>query len=91
MRRHYPSLSRDFLDIQIANGYHPSPTKQQQAATLHLSPPQREDSTRVQLQKQRLSEQHHAIVVSQKIPGIKTSAGGYCMPLQRAAKFGLGV
>lgn len=86
MRRHYPSLSRNLLDIQLANDGRPHRQQQQQQQqqqqsqpakkVLHLSPPQREDSTRVQLQKQRLSEQHHAIVVSQAIPGIKTSAGG---------------
>lgn len=45
---------------------------------LRLSPP-REDSTRVQLQKQRLKEQqHHAKqLVSTTIPGYKTSAGMY--------------
>lgn len=89
MRRHYPSVSRHFLDIHIANssaggggsGYGSVPsttttTTIKQPSTLQLSPPQKEDSTRVQLQKQRLSEQQHAIVVSQKIPGFKTSAGG---------------
>jgi hypothetical protein len=37
----------------------------------------REDFTRVQLQKQRVGEQHHysASVVGDRIPGFKTSAG----------------
>ena len=44
---------------------------------LRLSPP-REEPTRVQLQKQRLSEQQHAKqLVSTTIPGYKTSAGMY--------------
>lgn len=83
MRRHYPSLSRTFLDIEVANGSYGGHAKQNSTGcskTLHLTPPQREESTRVQLQKQRLDEQqqqhHHAIVVSQKIPGVRTSAGG---------------
>lgn len=85
MRRHYPSLSRcGLIDIQFANGQGTGGHSRQNSTTapskLHLTPPQPQDSTRVQLQKQRLSEQqqqqqhHHAIVVSQKIPGVKTSA-----------------
>lgn len=67
--------SSHFLDIPLANGFAPPPSSRHVSSVppLHLS--SREDSTRVQLQKQRLSEQHHAIVVSQKIPGFKTSAG----------------
>ncbi|EME40989.1 hypothetical protein DOTSEDRAFT_74514 [Dothistroma septosporum NZE10] len=42
---------------------------------LHLAPPAREESTRVQLQRQRLREQHaRQQSVSTTIPGIKTSA-----------------
>lgn len=61
----------------------PQQQQQQQPTPLHLSPPPREESTRVQLQKQRLREQqqqqyqqYHAVVVSQRIPGLRTSAGG---------------
>lgn len=66
-----------FLDIPLANGFAPPSSRHHFAAPppLHLTSNSREDTTRVQLQKQRLHEQHHAIVVSQKIPGFKTSAG----------------
>lgn len=62
-----------FLDIPLANG-HGHSRSLSSIAPLQLSTT-REESTRVQLQRQRLSEQHHAIVVSQKVPGFKTSAG----------------
>ena len=41
----------------------------------------REDFTRVQLQKQRVGEQHHysASIVGDRIPGFKTSAGKFCL------------
>jgi hypothetical protein len=76
MGRLHPN--RHFLDIPLANGFVPAaPSSRQNFSAaippLHLT--SREESTRVQLQKQRLSEQHHAVVVSQKIPGFKTSAG----------------
>ena len=66
--------NRHFLDIQLANGHLPAHSRSlSTVAPLFLT--SREESTRVQLQKQRLTEQHHAVVVSQKIPGFKTSAG----------------
>ncbi len=76
MGRLHPT--RHFLDIPLANGFVPyAPSSRQNFSNavppLYLNP--REESTRVQLQKQRLEEQHHAMVVSQKIPGFKTSAG----------------
>ena len=65
---------KHFLDIQLANGHAPSHSRTLPSVpALYLT--SREESTRVQLQKQRLSEQHHAIVVSQNIPGFRTSAG----------------
>ena len=71
--------NRHFLDIPLANGYGAPASASSHSrslsavAPLHLT--SREESTRVQLQKQRLREQHHAVVVSQRIPGFKTSAG----------------
>ena len=66
-----------FLDIPLANGFAPPSARHNHVVAaqppLHLT--SREDTTRVQLQKQRLHEQHHAIVVRQRIPGFKTSAG----------------
>ena len=59
---------RQFLDIPLANGHANSAPLSQLTTT-------REEATRKQLQRQRLSEQQHAVVVSQKIPGFKTSAG----------------
>lgn len=60
---------RQFLDIPH------SVTSSSGAPLLHLTTTAREESTRVQLHKQRLKEEHHAVIVSQKIPGFKTSAG----------------
>lgn len=69
-RLHYDHAFFDFQPNGSAPFY---------SANLSSIPPlhliSREESTRVQLQKQRLSEQHHAVIVSQKIPGFKTSAG----------------
>lgn len=42
---------------------------------LSIRPPTKAESTRVQLQRQRLREQHAAVVVSQRLPGLKTSTG----------------
>ena len=64
---------RQFLDIPLANGN--SATSSSGGPLLHLNTTAREESTRVQLHKQRLKESHHAVIVSQKIPGFKTSAG----------------
>jgi hypothetical protein len=78
--------SSHFLDIPLANGFAPPPSSRHVSSVppLHLS--SREDSTRVQLQKQRLSEQQHAIVVSQKIPGFKTSAGMWNFVIRRTSE-----
>ena len=75
--------SNRLLDIPLANGHGRSHSRNLSAAAaapeaLHLttSPSSsREESTRVRLQKQRLREQHHAVVIGHRIPGYKTSAG----------------
>jgi hypothetical protein len=70
-----------FLDVQLANGYgHFDGLRNfsTSSSVPSLQLDSKEDSTRVQLQKQKLREQQqHAIIVTQtqKIPGIKTSAG----------------
>lgn len=73
--------SRHFLDIDLANGYANGysyvapatrPPAVQNTASLRVT--LREDSTRVQLQKQRVKEQHAAVLVGKNIPGFKTSA-----------------
>jgi hypothetical protein len=69
-RHHY------LLDVQLANGNgHVSATKalRPDISPLRLTP--REETTRVQLQRQRLKEQHRGAIVSKTIPGFKTSAG----------------
>ena len=82
-RLHHASARQHFLDLPLANAYthtvsstHPHSVSERSLPSvtpLYLT--SQEESTRVQLQKQRLREQHHAIVVSQRIPGLKTSAG----------------
>ena len=75
---------RQFLDIPLANGHARSASTANLEPSLQLSTTTaaslREESTRVQLQKQRLKEQeqqarHATVVVSRRIPGYKTSAG----------------
>lgn len=78
----------DFLDIRLANGFGQSSgglanfsSSSAPVPPLHLT--SKEDSTRVQLQKQKLREQHqHAIIVAQtqKIPGVKTTGGTHESP-----------
>lgn len=77
MGRHYMHPhSRHFLDIQLANGNgHISPFQLEQPVIPPLRLTPRDDSTRVQLQRQRLKEQHATAIVSKTIPGFKTSAG----------------
>jgi len=74
----HPNRS-SFLDLQVANGdgyfslYH----SQQLPAISPLRLEPRDDTPRVQLQRQRWREQHATAVVSKTIPGLKTSAGRY--------------
>ena len=69
-----------FLDVQLANGngyvHHGYASLHVDSAISPLRLNTRDDSTRVQLQSQRLKEQRTAAVVGSKIPGYKTSAGG---------------
>lgn len=74
--------NRHFLDIPLANGYAAhnvsAHTRKSSAAvaavpTLHLT--SREEVIRTQLQEERKPRQEHAVIVSQSIPGLKTSAG----------------
>ena len=60
-----------WLNVDLANGHvgHGFSTA---IPPLHLST---RDSTRVQILKQKLDEQQHAIVLEQSIPGYRTSAG----------------
>ena len=71
--------NRHFLDIPLANGNVTSAHSRNLSSVAAVTPlhltSSREDSTRVQLQKQRLKEEHHAVIVSPTIPGFKTSAG----------------
>lgn len=64
-----------FLDVQLANGH----TNGKPAAFASSISPLRlsssDDSTRVQLQKQRLREEHARQRFGDSIPGFKTSAG----------------
>lgn len=83
-RSHYPQ-NRHLLDVQIVTGNThgclSSSSQQQQQRPhppaviepLRLTP--RDETTRVQLQRQRLKEQHATAIVSKTIPGYKTSAG----------------
>lgn len=76
MGRHHLYPRSHFLDIQLANGNGFVSHSQQfppAISPLRLTP--RDDSTRVQLQKQVLKEQHATAIVSKTIPGFKTSAG----------------
>jgi len=77
----HPPTSRHLLDVQIAhNGYNnlsvPSSQKHRQRPPviepLYLTPS--DESTRTQLQRQRLKEQHATAVVTKSIPGFQTSA-----------------
>ena len=78
-----------FLDVQVANGCglvppYSSSSAHSRTSSQYLQPvisplrltPQ-DDTTRVQLQRQRLKEQHATILVTKNIPGLKTSAGKF--------------
>ncbi len=71
-----------FLDLANVHGYEHGLRNFSSSSVpppLELNPNySREESTRVQVHRQRLREQqHHAVIVaqSQKIPGVRTSAG----------------
>ena len=65
--------NRPFLDVPLANAHAYSHSRNLSAVSpLYLT--SRDESTRVQLQKERLKREH-AIIVSHRIPGFKTSAG----------------
>jgi hypothetical protein len=96
MGRLHP-IRHHFLDVQLANGLpyssssytNPSSTADGTLRKFSSVPPlnlsgSRGENTRVQLQRQRLREQQHAIVVSQKLPGLKTSAGTLEPPISDA-------
>ena len=89
----HPPTSRHLLDVQIAhNGYNnlsvPSSQKHRQRPPviepLYLTPS--DESTRTQLQRQRLKEQHATAVVTKSIPGFQTSAGRYYRSLSRSVE-----
>jgi len=61
--------------IQLANESHGYPSTRALSAVPALRLTGRDDSTRVQLQRQRLRDQHATAIVSKNIPGFKTSAG----------------
>ncbi|KAK5121821.1 hypothetical protein LTR85_004696 [Meristemomyces frigidus] len=75
MGRHHLYPRSHLLDIQLANGNgfvaHPQQLPPA-IPPLRLTP--RDDSTRIQLQRQVLKEQHASAIVSKTIPGFKTSA-----------------
>lgn len=84
---HYPVV-RPWIDHvannsgqQHTHARHASTSSVSSTSSWYLTPPQKEDSTRARLQQERIAlqknEHHHAVIVSQKIPGLKTSAGGF--------------
>lgn len=73
-----------WLNVDLANGHyaagghgHFSSSSSSTTATTAVPPLclNSKDSTRVQILKQKLDEQQHAIVLEQSIPGYRTSAG----------------
>ncbi|KAK5132425.1 hypothetical protein LTR08_009108 [Meristemomyces frigidus] len=79
------SRASHFLDVQLANGSGLVPpcssSSHSRTSSQYLPPaisplrlPPVDDSTQVQLQRQRSREQHSTVLVSKTIPGFKTSA-----------------
>lgn len=95
-----------FLNLPLAKPGHVRPAATTSSSTfysafsrhpLRVTTTSKEDSTRVQLQEERLREElhlrrqkespHTALVVTQKIPGFKTSAGMSCLTILHVVPF----